>query len=47
MSKPIKTRYYLTLLQMLFVMFLLGAVLFNKDNVTQFFHSTQAEWVWY
>ncbi|OQX11254.1 MULTISPECIES: MotA/TolQ/ExbB proton channel family protein [Thiothrix] len=43
MLKPIKTRYYLTLLQMLFVMFLLGAVLlFNKDNVTQFFHSTQA-----
>lgn len=43
MLKPIKTRYYLTLLQMLFVMFLLGAVLlFNKDNMTQFFHSTQA-----
>jgi hypothetical protein len=43
MLKPIKTRYFLTLLQMLLVLFLLGAVLlFNKDNVVQFFHSTQA-----
>lgn len=43
MLKPIKTRYYLTLLQMLVVLFLLGVlVLLNKDQVTQFFYSTQA-----
>ena len=43
MFKPIKTRYYLTLLQMLLLLFLLGAgVLLNQDSVTQFFSSTQA-----
>lgn len=43
MLKPIKTRYYLTLLQMLILLFLLGAgVLLNKDVVTQFFYTTQA-----
>ncbi|MEZ5452892.1 MAG: MotA/TolQ/ExbB proton channel family protein [Thiothrix sp.] len=43
MLKPIKTRYYLTLLQMLVVLFLLGVlVLLNKDQVTHFFYSTQA-----
>lgn len=43
MLKPIKTRYYLTLLQMLVILFALGAlVLFNKETVTQFFYSTQA-----
>lgn len=43
MLKPIKTRYYLTLLQMLLLLFLLGVgVLFSKDSVTQFFYSTQA-----
>lgn len=42
MLKPIKTRYYLTLLQMLCVMFLLGAgLLSHKDKVAQFFYSTQ------
>lgn len=43
MLKPIKTRYYLTLLQMLGVLFLLGALaLLNKDAITQFFYTTQA-----
>lgn len=43
MLKPIKTRYYLTLLQMLVILFLLGAViLLNKDAVTHFFYTTQA-----
>jgi hypothetical protein len=41
--KPIKTRYYLTLMQMLVLLFLLGTVvLFNKDQVVAFFYSTQA-----
>ncbi|MDD5392884.1 MAG: hypothetical protein PHE17_07675 [Thiothrix sp.] len=43
MLKPTKTRYYLTLLQMVILLFLLGAfVLFNKEQVTAFFASTQA-----
>lgn len=43
MLKPIKTRYYLTLLQMLVILFVLGVlVLLNKDVVTQFFYTTQA-----
>ncbi len=43
MLKPIKTRYYLTLLQMLVILFLLGlGILLNKDLVTQFFYTTQA-----
>ncbi|OQX05525.1 MAG: hypothetical protein BWK73_33415 [Thiothrix lacustris] len=43
MLKPIKTRSYLTLLQMLLILFLMGlGILLNKDAVTQFFNSTQA-----
>ena len=43
MLKPIKTRYYLTLLQMLVLLFLLGFVaLLNKEHVAQFFYATQA-----
>ena len=41
MFKPTKTRYYLTLLQMLGILVLLSVViLLNKDWVVQFFHST-------
>ena len=43
MLKPIKTRYYLTLLQMLVILFLMGlGILLNKEVVTQFFNTTQA-----
>lgn len=43
MLRPIKTRYYLTLLQMVFLIFALIAVLLlNEDDVTAFFYTTQA-----
>lgn len=41
--KPIKTRCYLTLTQMVVLLFLLGALLLlNKDQVVAFFYKTQA-----
>lgn len=43
MLKPLKTRYYFTLLQILLVLFALGAViLLNKDHVEAFFQTTQS-----
>lgn len=41
--KPIKTRYYLTLMQMLGVLLAMGlALLLNRETVTQFFYATRA-----